>query len=223
MPDLPVNAAVTPERLASALAARLIHDAMGPASGIVSAFDLLADPSAGALREDALVLAAQSARALVDILTFSRTVYGGGGAPLSTDELSAAATTLFAGSRATLEQRLDPGSSSAISGRIYLGLLQLMASGAAAGGKVVAVHAGSGARAAGGRIEISIEAAGPRVALGEQVYSGLAGEPPGAGLPHAWSAAYLIGAVARSAGGGVQAVGRDGGVSLRAVISADMA
>lgn len=208
---------VTPELLASALAARLIHDIIGPASGIVSAFDLAADPRAAAMHREALAMAASTARELVATLTLVRTIYGGGGAAMSRTELTAAAEAIFAGSRATLTPRIGHPPT-ATSSRVFLGLTQIMATAAAAGGMVSAAHDISG-----DTILMTFDGVGPRVRLHPEIPVGLAGESPGGGEPHRWSAAYLLGAVARAAGGTVQANVADGGVSLRAVIRADMA
>src|SRR5579875_1322954 len=68
----PVGAA----ELASQLSARLCHDFVSPASAIVSGLDLLDDPTAADMRDDAMNLIATSARKLVDLLAFSRVAFG---------------------------------------------------------------------------------------------------------------------------------------------------
>ena len=52
--------------LAAMVAARLCHDFISPASAIVSGLDLLEDPGAQDMREDAMGLIASSARKLAD-------------------------------------------------------------------------------------------------------------------------------------------------------------
>ena len=213
MPD----AEITPEQLASALAARLIHDFIGPASGIVSAFDLIADPAAAAMRGEALDLAADSARRLVDLLVLSRTIYAEG-ADISAAELGAFGKRLFDGSRATLRLsvEVDPAPSSAA--RLVLGLLQTAAAAVAAGGAVVTRLASEH-----GWLVIEGRASGPRVRVAPEVCEGLAGGGPGSGPAHRWSAAYLMGALARSGGGSITASATDGVFVFRAVIRADTA
>ena len=207
---------ITPERLASALAARLIHDAMGPASGIVSAFDLIADPSAAAMRDEALALASDSARKLVDLLVLSRAIYAGGGA-MTVAELRGLAEGIFEGSRATLELSLD-AAISPLAGRLLVGLLQIAAAAVATGGVVTAALA-----AHGDGLIVEGDAKGPRVRLGPEVLGGLAGRGPGDAPLHRWSAAYVLGALARSSGGGIEASVVDGVFVFRAVIKADIA
>jgi histidine phosphotransferase ChpT len=208
---------IAPEDLASALAARLIHDAMGPASGIISAFDLIADPSAAAMRDDALVLASESARKLVDLLVVSRTIYAGGTA-LSAGDLRRAADRLFEGSRATLDLSLDPQAVSPITGRLLLGLLQIAAATVAAGGAVRARL-----MAQGDALVIEGDAKGARLRVAPEMLDGIAGRGPGEAAKHRWSSAYFLGALARSVGGEVEASVVDGGFVFRAVIKAEMA
>src|SRR5665213_2807692 len=62
--------------LAAYLAGRMCHDFISPASAIVSGIDLLEDPSAQDMREEALSLIATSARKLADLLQFSRVAFG---------------------------------------------------------------------------------------------------------------------------------------------------
>src|SRR3990167_11005952 len=79
-PDAPgaVAEAQPPEaaELAAQIAARLCHDFISPASAIVSGLDLLEDPTAQDMREDAMTLIAQSARKLADQLQFCRVAFG---------------------------------------------------------------------------------------------------------------------------------------------------
>ena len=71
-PELNVNG---PD-FAALVAARLCHDFISPASAIVSGLDLLEDPSAQDMREDAMSLIASSARKLADLLQFTRVAFG---------------------------------------------------------------------------------------------------------------------------------------------------
>ena len=58
----PHPAAVAPEELAARLASKLCHDFISPAGAIVSGLDLLDDPSAKDMREEAMGLIASSAQ-----------------------------------------------------------------------------------------------------------------------------------------------------------------
>ena len=68
--------AIRPAELAAYLAARLCHDFISPASAIVSGLDLLDDPAAQDMREEAMGLIATSARKLADMLSFARVAFG---------------------------------------------------------------------------------------------------------------------------------------------------
>ncbi len=208
---------ITPEQLASALAARLMHDALGPASGIASAFELMADPSAAALRDEALTMASDSAKTLLNMLVLFRSVYGGGSA-MTSAELTKAGQALFEGSRARLDLRIDGPPPTVASTRIFLGLLHIVA-GVATGGLVSATHAGD----ASNTTLMVVDATAARTRMPEEVYRGLAGETAGAGIPHRWSAAYLIGALARSSGGSIEVGDPAKGVAFRASIRAEIA
>jgi histidine phosphotransferase ChpT len=208
---------ITPEQLASALAARLIHDALGPASGIVSAFDLIADPAASAMRDEALALAAESARGLVDLLVLSRAIYVGGTA-MTASELRGFGERLFLGSRATLELFIDSAAVSPLTGRLLLGLLQIAAATVAAGGAVTARM-----EVDGERLVVVGDARGPRLRVGPEVLDGLAGQGPGGAPLHRWSAAYLLAALARSTDGSIEASVVDDAFMFRAVIKAEIA
>ena len=70
------SAAVAPEELAARLASKLCHDFISPAGAIVSGLDLLDDPAAKDMRDDAMELIAASARKLVDQLAFARVAFG---------------------------------------------------------------------------------------------------------------------------------------------------
>ncbi len=72
-PPEPVSAS----ELASFLAGRMCHDFISPASAIVSGIDLLDDPSAADMRDDAMKLIETSAKKLVALLAFSRVAFGG--------------------------------------------------------------------------------------------------------------------------------------------------
>src|SRR5580698_7489077 len=78
-PQTPVPA----EELAARLASKLCHDFISPAGAIVSGLDLLDDPAAKDMRDDAMELSSASARKLVDRLAFARAAFGAAaGVPL---------------------------------------------------------------------------------------------------------------------------------------------
>ena len=172
--------------LAAALAGRVLHDLAGQASGLVAAFDLLADPGAAGMREEALALAEQSARKLARNLTLQRAVLGRG-EPMSRSALEAAAREVFADTRGTLELRISESEPDPVGARVLLGLLQVVV-GSSSGGVVSASLDGAGA----GESRVLVEARGPRSRLREEEARGLAGDGPGAGQPHRWALASWL-------------------------------
>lgn len=192
------NREITPEQLASALAGRLIHDVMGPASGLVSAFDLMADPKAAAMRGEALALAEDSARRLADMLVLYRAIYAAGGVQ-SSDDLHRLGQNMVAGSRATLELTIDPAVITAVTSRLVLGLIQIGVAAIPSGGAINACL-----EAKGDRRIVEGHVVGPRIRVEPAVIDGLAGREPGEAPLHRWSAAYLLGAIAGSAGGVIE-------------------
>ncbi len=196
-----------PDVLAAALAGRLIHDVMGPLSGVISGLDLLADPKARDMHDDALALATTSARDLREAMAFSRALYGASAAAMDPAALEAHARGLFAQGRASLDWTIELDTVSAPTGRALLGFVRLAQSAVVSGGTVVA-------RAqAAPVVTVSVEAAGPRLRLTPEAKAGLAGQPFTDGLIGQWAPAYHLWAQAVGAGGTVAT--RFGETSLR--------
>ena len=215
--DAPPPAGVSPEDLAAKLAARLCHDFMSPASGIVSGLDLLEDPSAKDMRDEAMALIASSARKLVDQLTFARVAFG---AYASADvfdsrELETLAHGVFAHVRPDLEWAVAPSQLSKPAARALLNLVQIAAGALAVGGVARASVLNED-----GRDVLIVEAAGPRARLHDEIAAGLAGEAQGEGLSGRWVQAYYLHALVTAAGGAVTAEAGEERVTFRAVVPA---
>ncbi|HEX7760485.1 MAG TPA: histidine phosphotransferase family protein, partial [Caulobacteraceae bacterium] len=136
-PAAPLAApAVGAEELAAKLAARLCHDFMSPASGIVSGLDLLEDPSAKDMRDEAMDLIASSARKLVDTLTFARVAFGAYASAEAFDarELEGLARGVFAHVRPELEWAVETPQLPKTAARALLNLAQIAAGALATGG-----------------------------------------------------------------------------------------
>ena len=200
-----------PAALAAALAGRLIHDVMGPLSGVISGLDLLGDSTARDLHVDALALATASARTLREEMAFSRVLYGSGAAPIEAGTLESLARSLFTDSRATLEWSMSPGAVSATVGRTLLGFVSLAAA-AVTGGGVVTVDA----RALSPGVVLTVDATGPRLRFSAEALTGLAGQPLAEGLIGKWAPAYHLWAAATSAGGTLSTKVSVAGVMLEA-------
>src|SRR3954467_1281578 len=95
--------------LAAYLAARMCHDFISPASAIVSGLDLLEDPTAQDMREDAMELIGASARKLSDLLLFTRVAFGAAASAETFDarELEKLAQGVFAHMRADLDWQVE--------------------------------------------------------------------------------------------------------------------
>ena len=209
----PVSAA----DLACQLSARLCHDFISPASAIVSGLDLLDDPSAADMRDDAMNLIATSARKLVSLLAFSRVAFGSSVAAESFDtrELEKLTRGVFEHVRPELEWRVFPPVLSKAPARAMLNLAQIGAGALPTGGLATVV-----ANVQGDEVLISVEAVGPRARLRPEITSGLRGEKLEGGLGGHWVQAYFLHQLLSSAGGKVDYASADEKVVLRARVPA---
>jgi histidine phosphotransferase ChpT len=192
--------AARPAELAAYLAARMCHDFISPASAIVSGLDLLDDPSAQDMREEAMGLIATSARKLADLLQFSRVAFGASASAETFDvrDLERLAQGVFAHMRAELEWTVEPPAINKPAARALLNLAQMAGAALPTGGtaRIRAVQEA-------GAIAIAAEATGPRARLRPEVLRGLQGEPLGEGLHGHWVQAYYVHLFLGDAGGRV--------------------
>jgi len=189
-------AAIPPETLAAGLAARILHDIAGPASGVASAMELYADTDDPGTRDAALGLATSSVSALLDMLDFSRRAFGGAQDPLDDRTLRRLASTQFEGRRARLEMTSDLDPFPGPVAQAVLILAHIAAGGLAAGGFALLT-------AARDRETVAVRVAGegPGARLAAEVVEGLAGRPLSTGLAGRWAPArYLFALVATAAG-----------------------
>jgi histidine phosphotransferase ChpT len=218
MTDLAAPAAQsTPAELAALLAARLCHDFISPASAIVSGLDLLEDPTAQDMRDDAMGLINASARKLVDLLQFSRVAFGASAAAEVFDsrDLCALAQGVFNHVRPELDWAVTIPQMNKPAARTALNLAQISAGALPMGGKAqlrVVEDAG--------RYVVTVDASGARTRLRPEVAAGLKGEPLGDGMGGQWiQAAYLYNLV-KAAGGGVTVHAAEDRVTLSAWVPA---
>jgi len=192
--------AVRPAELSAYLAARMCHDFISPASAIVSGLDLLDDPSAQDMREEAMGLIATSARKLTDLLSFARVAFGASASAETFDvrELERLIRGVFAHMRAELEWLVEPAAVNKPAARALLNLAQMAGAALPTGGvaRVRAVQEG-------GSLAIAADAGGPRAKLKPEVLRGLRGEPLGEGLHGHWVQAYYVHLFLEDAGGRV--------------------
>jgi histidine phosphotransferase ChpT len=211
------TAPIRPAELAAFLAARMCHDFISPASAIVSGLDLLEDPTAQDMREDAMGLIGASARKLADLLAFSRVAFGASASAETFDarELEKLARGVFGHMRAELDWQVEPLGVNKPAARTLLNLAQMAGAALPTGGsaKVRAVEEGAS-------IAIALEATGPRARLRPEVLAGLRGEGPGEGLHGHWVQARYVNLFVTDAGGRVFADVAEEKVTLAATIPA---
>jgi histidine phosphotransferase ChpT len=214
-PHAPDSLPLRPAELAAYLAARMCHDFISPASAIVSGLDLLEDPTAQDMRDDAMSLIASSARKLADLLAFTRVAFGASASAETFDvrELEKLAQGVFAHMRAELDWQVTPAAVTKPAARTLLNLAQMAGAALPTGGvaKVRAVEEGA-------TVAIAVEAAGPRARLRPEVLAGLRGEGPGEGLHGHWVQARYVHLFVGDAGGRVFADVSDEKVVLGAAV-----
>lgn len=204
IPEPPAADATQPAyrtaEIAAYLAARMCHDFISPASAIVSGLDLLEDPSAQDMREDAMSLIAASAHKLADQLAFCRVAFGASASAETFDvrDLEKLTRGVFGHMRAELDWTVESPSVNKPAARALLNLSQIAGAALPTGGvaRVRAVQEGASTA-------IAIEAVGPRARLRPEVLAGLRGEGPGEGLHGHWVQAYYVHLFLTDAGGRV--------------------
>jgi len=189
---------VPPTELAAYLAARMCHDFISPAGAITSGLDLLDDPSAADMREEAMGLIQASARKLVELLAFCRVAFGASASAETFDSRTLETLTqgIYAHVRPELIWSVALPSVNKVTARALLNMAQLAASALPTGGAAT-VTAGS----QGDHVVIRVEARGQRVRLRPEVVSGLNGERLEGGLSGQWVQAFYLNALIREAGG----------------------
>lgn len=200
-PSLPTDAPKPPPataEVAAALAARLCHDFISPASAVVSGVDLLEDPDSQDLRDDALNLIATSSRKLAALLQFCRVAFGASASADTFDarELHKLTEAVFEHQRADLDWAVTMQSVNKPTARTLLNLAQLGASALPRGGtaRVTASELDGGVIA-------QVTASGPSIKLRPEVVEGLGGHGMNDGLAGHWVQAYYLASLVRDAGG----------------------
>lgn len=203
--------------VAAYLAARMCHDFISPASAIVSGLDLLDDPSAQDMKEDAMNLIAGSARKLADLLAFTRVAFGASASAETFDprELEKLARGVFNHMRAEMDWQVEAPSLNKPAARALMNLAQMAGAALPTGGtaKIRAV-------AQDATIAIAVEAVGPRARLRPEVLRGLRGEALGDGLHGHWVQAYYVHLFMQDAGGRIFADVAEEKVTFAATVPA---
>lgn len=209
--DLPFE----PTELATYVAAKLCHDFISPAGAIMQGLDLLDDPSAQDMREDALNLVAQSAAKMVALVHFARVAFGAAttSESFSADELQGLVDGLIKGGRATMDWQVAETTFDKPAARTLINLAYLTVGALPSGGTAVI----TGERTAEGLVLRGL-AEGARARLKPEAETGLRGRRLTDGLAGQWIQPYWLWMTARDAGGRLDVEVEEGRVVLTAVL-----
>lgn len=210
--DLPTGRA----ELAAYIAGKLCHDFISPAGAIMSGLDLLEDPSAQDMREDAMGLIRASARKMVAHVHFARVAFG---AATSSEAFTSAqlrdlVANMAEGGRASLDWRIEDATVfDKPKARILVNLAWLTLGSLAMGGTATLT-----ARHEGGQTLIVGSAEGARARLKPEAMVGLKGQKLTEGLPGQWIQPYWLWLAVQEAGGQLNVATDEGRVGLLAKI-----
>jgi histidine phosphotransferase ChpT len=185
--------------LATQLVGKLCHDFISPAGAIMSGLDLLEDPSAQDMKQDALNLIAASARKMVTLVHFARVAFGAASTSeaFNGGQLEKILGDMFATMRAELDFSI-PGDMlfQKPAARALLNLGLLAGNSLPTGGKatLTAVTDEAG-------LTLTADAAGPRARLKPEAIEGLKGLPLGDGLNGQWIQPHWLWSTVHDAGG----------------------
>jgi histidine phosphotransferase ChpT len=211
----PARFSPTAVALAAQLAGKLCHDFVSPSGAIVSGLDLLRDPSAQDMRDEALGLIESSARKMVSIIHFARVAFGASSTSERFDsrELEQLTRGVFGHIRAELTWNVEPPILEKPQARVLLNLAQLGGGALPTGGDAVVT-----ATLRDGEMVLSVESRGPRARLKAEVATGLRGEALTEGLSGQWIQAFWLSECVADAGGRLEHEVSDNCVIIRAVL-----
>lgn len=204
--------------LATQLVAKLCHDFISPAGAIMSGLDLLEDPSAQDMKQEALNLISASAKKMVTLVHFARVAFGAAttSEAFSGKELNKILGDMFSTMRAELNFDIDPDmhfSKPAARALLNLGLI--------AGN---ALPVGGKARLEVIKTEdtltLSSTSSGPRARLKQEAIEGLSGKALGDGLNGQWIQPHWLYSVVHEAGGELSFTGEPDLLSITITLPA---
>ena len=210
--DLPVESA----DLAAFIAGKLCHDFISPAGAIMSGLDLLEDPTAQDMRDDAMGLIRQSAKKMVALVHFARVAFGAAttSEQFTAAELHGLVAGLSEGGRATLDWRMPNEVFSKPEARTLINLAWMTLSALPMGGTATVTT-----RREDGRVLLIGSAEGARARLKPEAVVGLKGERLTEGLAGQWIQPYWLWLAVNQAGGRLDVAGDEGRVGLIARLS----
>ncbi len=185
--------------LATQLVAKLCHDFISPAGAIMSGLDLLEDPSAQDMKQEALNLIAASAKKMVTLVYFARVAFGAAttSEAFAGRELNKILADMFGTMRAELDFDIAPETlfpKPAARALVNLGLIA--GNSLPTGGKAhIESHRDDEA------IYFTASSKGPRARLKPEAIEGLSGKPLSDGLQGQWIQPHWLWSVVQEAGG----------------------
>ena len=212
--DLPAGGA----ELAAFIAGKLCHDFISPAGAIMSGLDLLEDPTAQDMRDDAMSLIRQSARKMVAHVHFARVAFGAAttSEQFVSAELRGLVAGLSEGGRASLDWRIsDSETFTKAQSRILINLAW-MTLGALPTGGMAAITI----RREDDRMLLIGSAEGARARLKPEALTGLKGERLTEGLAGQWIQPYWLWLAVYENGGRLDVASDEGRVGLIARVPA---
>lgn len=204
-----------PTDLATYVAAKLCHDFISPAGAIMQGLDLMNDPSAQDMRDDALNLVAQSAAKMVALVHFARVAFGAATSSenFSGSELKGLVEGLVKGGRATMDWQILETSFDKPAARTLLNLAYLTMGALPSGGMAIIT-----AERLQGQLVLRGIAQGARARLKPEAETGLRGLRLTDGLTGQWIQPYWLWLTARDAGGQLDLHVEEGQVILTATL-----
>lgn len=197
--------------LASYLSAKLCHDFISPAGAIVSGLDLLKDPTAQDMRDDAMSLIDASANKLVQIVHFARVAFGAATTSERFDaaELEGLVKDAFSHMRGELVWDVHVATFEKPAARALLNLAQLGGHALPMGGEATI-----SVRPEGEVLVMSAVSKGNRARLKAETLIGLKGEQLNEGLAGQWIQGFWLASVVREAGGVIEVESGEDTVSI---------
>jgi len=201
--------------LATYVAAKLCHDFISPAGAIMQGLDLMNDPSAQDMREDALNLVSQSAAKMVALVHFARVAFGAAASneSFSGSELKGLVEGLVKGGRATMDWQVPQTHFDKPAARTLVNLAYLTLGALPSGGAAVIT-----ADRSQDSLVLRGTAQGARARLKPEAETGLRGLRLKDGLTGQWIQPYWLWVTARDAGGRLDLQVEEGQVILTATL-----
>ncbi|CAN5147583.1 histidine phosphotransferase ChpT [soil metagenome] len=201
--------------LATYVAAKLCHDFVSPAGAIMSGLDLLNDPSAQDMRDDALGLITDSATKLIALIHYCRVAFGAATTSerFTGEELKTLVANMIHGGRATMDWHVSETDFAKPAARALVNLAYLTAGALPSGGVATLTS-----RRDGDWLILTGLAEGNRARLKPEAVVGLAGRRLTEGLTGQWVQPYWLWLNVHEAGGVLSVIAEEGRVALEARI-----